>query len=45
MIAYLVIGFIIFIITVIIYSCDEGSCSCGGLVNYILNYYSSDVVV
>ncbi|TNV75055.1 hypothetical protein FGO68_gene1707 [Halteria grandinella] len=33
MIVYLVVGFIIFIITVILYSCEDGSCSCGGLVN------------
>ncbi|CAD8141012.1 unnamed protein product [Paramecium pentaurelia] len=30
MIVYLIVGFLIFIITVILYSCDDGSCSCGG---------------
>lgn len=45
MIVYLIVGFIIFIITVILYSCDDGSCSCGDCVIIYNNIISLDVVV
>lgn len=32
MIVFLVVGGLIFLITVIVYSCEDGSCGCGGLV-------------
>lgn len=40
MIIFLVVGGLIFLITVMVYACDDGSCGCGGCVKERSNIVS-----